>query len=123
MNMIELHRYGDGCHRFKDALEIQQGASNMIAISRTLVRAIEQWRDERPLGTIEADPAVRLIVHQMAHLCAVDEINTGLFTYSQLTDECEREVWFRMHHQALTEATTSAIAFSWRLSDKPVDFA
>jgi hypothetical protein len=35
------------------------------------------------------DPAVRLIVHQLAHLCGVDEIDNTLDVYGKLNDECK----------------------------------
>lgn len=79
--------------RFKDALAIQAGACNPIAVSRALVRAIDACHAEG-LGTdaICADPAVRLIVHQLAFLVNIDEINVGFDTYRTLTAVCEAQL-------------------------------
>lgn len=54
--------------RFKDALAIDEGAVNMLAISNALVRACHEVFHER-VSTPSKDPAVILMVHQMAHLC------------------------------------------------------
>jgi hypothetical protein len=74
-------------NRFDDAIAIQAGACNPSGIARALVRAINQCRDESVQA--RGDPAVRLIVHQLAFLCKVDEINTGFSTYHELTLACE----------------------------------
>lgn len=54
-------------NRFADALLIQQGASNPSGVTRTLVRAINACHRESILP--REDPAVQLIVHQLAHIC------------------------------------------------------
>lgn len=55
--------------RFKDAQAIQGGACNPIAIANSLVEAIAQCRAENmDTDAINSDPAVQLIVHQLAHL-------------------------------------------------------
>lgn len=57
-----------GSMRFKDALEIDQGACNLTPISYALHTATKEVIDVQQ-GSSDKDPAVRLIVHQMAHLC------------------------------------------------------
>lgn len=73
--------------RFKDALFIQQGACNPSGIAHSLVNACKECLDE---GVSQReDPAVRLIVHQLAFLCNIGEIDDGINTYSALTRACE----------------------------------
>jgi hypothetical protein len=76
-------------NRWDDAVGIQGGACNMSGVTRALVRCINQCREEN--GDVRTDAAIRMIVHQMAHLCNVDEINTGFDTYSKLAQECEEK--------------------------------
>lgn len=75
-------------NRFKNACQIQQGACNVNAIARSLVEAcdevIKDWA-----YPYEEDAAVRLIVHQLAHLCNIYEINNNYNTYYDLVKECE----------------------------------
>ncbi|EKS72034.1 hypothetical protein BG60_23780 [Caballeronia zhejiangensis] len=74
-------------NRFADALLIQQGASNPSGVTRTLVRAINACHREN-VSTSE-DAAVRLIIHQLAHICGVWEIDHVPEVYSTLTEACE----------------------------------
>jgi hypothetical protein len=74
-------------NRFEDALAIQEGACNPSGIARTLLRAINACHREN-VSTSE-DPAVRLIVRQLAHICGVHEINHTPDTYGRLCDECQ----------------------------------
>ncbi len=77
--------------RHRDAIQIQQGACNPVAISRALVSAIDEARAEN-LDTdgICADPAVRLICHQLAFLLKTENINDSITEYDHLLTECER---------------------------------
>ena len=74
--------------RFGDALGIQNpGACNPSGIAISLVAAISECKQ---YGINDrTDSAVRLICHQLAYILGVDEINSGLDTYSQLTKACE----------------------------------
>jgi len=75
--------------RHKDALDIQQGgACNLIALSRVLVRAIDEVRAEGGGSVaINTDPAVRLIIHQIAFLAQIGDAN---FTdYDRCMTACE----------------------------------
>jgi hypothetical protein len=78
--------------RASDALAIQEGACNPLGITNSLLRhmqALSRQPDSKGTSEILADPACRLIVHQLAFLFNVDEINDGLLTYSALTKACE----------------------------------
>ncbi|CAL8480965.1 hypothetical protein [Caballeronia sp. S22] len=73
-------------NRFEDAPMIQQGASNPIGVTRALQRAINACHRES-LSASE-DPAVRLIVHQLAYICGVHAIDHDPDVYSQLSTAC-----------------------------------
>ena len=73
--------------RFNDALMIQQGACNPSGIARTLVAACKECLDEN--GDQRNDPAIRLIVHQLAYLCNVAEFDSSLTAYGKATEACE----------------------------------
>lgn len=78
--------------RFSAALSIQEGACNPSGIARSLVAAIDAARDENPdTDAVRADPAVRLIAHQLAYLLGVSEIDNGFDVYANLMDACRRE--------------------------------
>jgi hypothetical protein len=97
--------------RHKDALGIQQGARNVRAIARSLVAASDEAVREG-IGA-EQDAAVRMIVHQLARVCNVDEINYGFDpaslkdVYCLLMAECEeraKEIAIRPSPQACPDA-------------------
>lgn len=74
--------------RHDDALLIQQGACNPAGIARTLVAACDECLAE---GVQQReDPAVRLIVHQLAYLCNVAEIDDKFGEYGRLLAECRK---------------------------------
>lgn len=78
--------------RHETALAITEGARNVRAIARSLVEAVDEAAGEG-VGA-EYDAAVRMIVHRLARLCKVDEINYGYDavtltdTYCVLMHEC-----------------------------------
>jgi len=74
-------------NRHREALEIQEGACNVRAIARALVKAADEAGNEGGPNPRE-DAAVRLIAHQIAFLCNVAEIDNGFLVYSKLEDEC-----------------------------------
>lgn len=81
---------GVAVNRFGDAVFIQSGACNPSGVARALVRAINACLAEgADTPTICADPAVRLIGHQLAFLLKVDEIDRGMAVYADLLTECE----------------------------------
>lgn len=72
--------------RHQDAIFIQDGACNPSGIARNLVTACRECLDE---GVDQRkDPAVRLIVHQLAYLCNIPEIDSGTGSYSLLIEQC-----------------------------------
>ena len=78
--------------RHRDALAIQGGACNPIAITNSLLAAIrEVMASEGYTGTMQvrSDPAVRLIAHQLAFLLDVREFDDGLLAYSKAVTACE----------------------------------
>ncbi|WP_233874949.1 hypothetical protein [Paraburkholderia adhaesiva] len=86
MNQAALNRHAD-------ALNVQEGgACNLSGVARSLVRAINQCHGEN-LGTdgIRNDPAIRLIVHQMGHLCNIGEIDRDLSVYDSLEKACKEK--------------------------------
>jgi hypothetical protein len=70
-------------NRFDDAIGIQAGACNMSGVTRSLVRCINQCRAENV--DVRSDAAIRMIVHQMAFLCGVGEIDNSFEVYGELT--------------------------------------
>ena len=75
--------------RFTDALAINEGAVNVQAISRALVRASREVVHER-VGTAAKDPAVILIVHQLAHLTGMTG-GLDLTDYMRIVDACKKK--------------------------------
>lgn len=75
--------------RFKDALFIQEGACNPVAVTNSLVRAMKEI--ETGTEDILQDPACRLIAHQLAHLFKTSALDHELFVYSQAIEECKKE--------------------------------
>lgn len=74
--------------RFMDAIAINEGASNIQAVARSLVRAAREVSHER-VGTAGKDPAVRLITHQLAHLAGLP-VNIDLTEYRSIVEQCEQ---------------------------------
>jgi len=82
-------------NRFYNAHFIQQGACNIRAIARELVKAA----DEASADGVQPseDAAVRLIVHQLGYLARYEEVNRGYNeevgkdVYRLLMDECEKK--------------------------------
>lgn len=80
--------------RHDDALFIQDGACNPLAIANTMLAAMHEVRAEG--GGSEAmarDPAVRLMLHQLCHLARLHTVdwntNTECFDYTRETDACQ----------------------------------
>ena len=79
--------------RFSDAVAIQDGACNPIAIANSLQRGIEEIRTEvgglLPTDAILKDPALRLMVHHMAYLFRAHDCFDQIGgEYSALMDVC-----------------------------------
>jgi hypothetical protein len=78
-------------NRFDNALAIQQGACNPSGIAISLLDAIREAREENPsTDAVRADPACRLICHQLAYLLGVREVDDSPSVYSALIDACEQ---------------------------------
>lgn len=78
--------------RHADALAVQAGACNPHAVARSLVSALDECRAANmDTPTTCADPAVRLIAHQLAFLLRVAEFDSTLSAYSAATAACESE--------------------------------
>jgi len=77
-------------NRFDDAVAIQCGACNISGIARSLVKAADAARQDGVLA--EDDPAVRLIIHQLAFLVRVAEIDNTPGVYLKLRQHCEERV-------------------------------
>jgi hypothetical protein len=58
----------------KDAYAVQEGASNLGAIARTLLKHLKSWPEPAPVPAAK-DPSIRLIVHQMKFLSGGYELN------------------------------------------------
>lgn len=61
--------------RHQNALGIMEGARNVAAIAKSLLEAVEEATGEG-IGP-EHDAAVRMMVHRLARLCRVEEIEYG----------------------------------------------
>lgn len=82
--------------RHADAIAIQIGACNPSGIAHAIVDACAEARAEpgyQGTAALYADAAIRLMAHQLAHLCNVREIDDSLTCYGELTAICERAPW------------------------------
>jgi len=79
--------------RHKDALAIQEGACNPSGIAHAIVNACRETREQN--GSPSSDPAVRLMVHQLAFICGVitgaEPLVTGSDTWEQCMEQCRKE--------------------------------
>jgi uncharacterized protein YukE len=78
--------------RHKNALEIIDGAGNPTPIARALYDAVQECREEC-LGTDKtwSDPAVRLIIHQMAHCSDQYAMNNTMTEFGRVLDMCRKD--------------------------------
>ena len=78
--------------RHSDAIAIQEGACNPSGIVHSILAACQEIRDSGHFGgtaDITSDPAVRLMVHQLAYICQLDEIDThGQLSYESAYSLC-----------------------------------
>jgi hypothetical protein len=79
--------------RFSNALAIQLGACNPSGIAHSLIDACRECRDEG-MGTdaIYADPAIRLMVHQLGYLHNIRALDDDMTAYSAATKACEAAI-------------------------------
>lgn len=79
-------------NRYENALLVQQGACNPSGIAKTIYDMCAEIRAEPDHGGTEQirnDPAIRLLVHQLAYLCKVSEIDDSLTLYGELMEQCK----------------------------------
>jgi hypothetical protein len=76
-------------NRYRDALQIiDPGASNPSGIAHAIVAACAEVRREG--GSTATDPAIRLMVTQLAWVCKADSCHIN--DYGQLLAECRRQL-------------------------------
>jgi len=71
--------------RHADALIISDGASNPIAVANAIANACREVQDDG--GKTDADPAIQLMVYQLAHLTGMRVVE-DLTSYSKARDHC-----------------------------------
>ena len=77
--------------RHSDALAIQDGACNPVAILRSIDNAVTEIRAETPgWDAIRQDSAIRLMLHQLCFLCDMHKLD-GATGYSAAYDECAKK--------------------------------
>jgi hypothetical protein len=60
--------------RFRDALVIvNPGACNTSGIAHSIIEACREIREHEPNGSTADDPAIRLMVYQLASVCGVGD--------------------------------------------------
>lgn len=80
--------------RHSDAIAIQCGACNPRAIVNSIIKALDEIRDGadyQGTASYTKDEAVRLMVHQLAFLCGVFEIDNDQSVYNDLIRICEAD--------------------------------
>jgi hypothetical protein len=79
-------------NRFDKALYAQAGAGNPSGIALGIIEACEEIRKDPHWSTegICKDPAVRLLVHQLASICEVWEMFYDFDEYARLMNECRK---------------------------------
>lgn len=79
--------------RHRDAHFAQAGACNSLALAHSLAAAIKEAREEYGTGNAaaDADPAVRLIAHQLCFLLNVSQFDSGAdpLAYVRAVEACE----------------------------------
>lgn len=78
-------------NRFDNAVAIQEGACNPSGILHSMLEACAEIRDDpEHTGTdqLRADPALRLMAHQLSYLLRVAAIDNDLTLYGDLVHEC-----------------------------------
>lgn len=79
--------------RHRDALAIQLGAVNPSGIAISIVEACREMRaepDHKGTAQITSDPAIRLMVHQLAFICGTSELDQSGPAYSEAIAACTR---------------------------------
>lgn len=78
--------------RFSDAIYISDGACNPVAIAHTINHHMSIMHQNGSSSTeIREDPALRLMVHQLAFLMNVQQLDSEVCAWSVLRHKCETE--------------------------------
>lgn len=77
--------------RHQEALSIQEGACNPSGIALSIVDACREFREEASIGRASEDPAIRLMVHQLAYICDSSAIDGNQGEYSRLIELCKAQ--------------------------------
>ena len=77
--------------RFDAALTISDGACNPVGIASAIFDYGSKILHSKGTQAVREDPAIRLMVHQLAYLCGVDELNDDLFAYGKIRDICKEK--------------------------------
>jgi hypothetical protein len=78
-------------NRFENALEIQEGACNGLAVSKALHEAYrEAYAEGKDTTGYNQDPAVQLILHQLCHLAGIptESTNGSFWDWDRATAAC-----------------------------------
>lgn len=91
--------------RHQDALNVTAGACNPIAIANAIVRASREITDQPGKGTddVGKDPAVRLMVHQLAYLAGIPT-GESMSDYDGWMKACEDAKDMSAHEALAAEA-------------------
>jgi len=72
--------------RFRDALAIvNPGACNPSGIAHSIVDACREIREHEPTASTARDPAIRLMVYQLASVCGVADYAIERYTADEAT--------------------------------------
>jgi hypothetical protein len=77
--------------RHDDALYIDSGAVNPVAVTNTLSKHMaELWVETHDMTKVKNDPAIKLMVHQLAFICGMS-VNWDVLEYSAVVRACCQE--------------------------------
>ena len=79
--------------RHSDAIAISDGACNPSGIANSIVDACREMRDEpnhKGTDEIRSDPAIRLMVHQLAFLMGIPT-REGISDWENWRKECQEK--------------------------------
>lgn len=77
--------------RFSDALAIIEGACNPSGICHSIIDAqAEIYAADGGTNQVYQDPAVRLMVQQLAYLCEIHAMDRDLAEYGRCIDLCKQ---------------------------------
>ena len=92
--------------RFRDALAIvNPGACNPSGIAQSIIDACREVREHEPKVGIAQDPAIRLMVYQLAHLLGVAGAQYDVVHYMADEVACKEFGLFRAVRLAVVSVT------------------